>query len=55
MQLFHFYRIDSNDINKTIEMVRDFETLGASAVAVHGRTVEQSREDPVDKSRLPSS
>lgn len=35
-------------------MVKDFETLGVSAVAVHGRTREQGPKDPVDKSKLKS-
>lgn len=39
----------SDDIDQTINMVKDFETLGVSAVAVHGRTRQQTYTDPVDK------
>lgn len=36
-------------------MVKDFETLGVSAVAVHGRTKEQRPNDPVNEGTLQSN
>lgn len=48
-KIIHFERRISDDIGKTLDMVKDFEALGVSAIAVHGRTRHQCSFDPVNK------
>ncbi|KAG4069454.1 hypothetical protein HA402_001753 [Bradysia odoriphaga] len=42
----------SDDIEHTINLVKDFETLGVSAVTVHGRTRHQRSSEPVNKDAI---
>ncbi|XP_037034446.1 tRNA-dihydrouridine(20) synthase [NAD(P)+]-like [Bradysia coprophila] len=42
----------SDDIEQTLNMVKDFETLGVSAITVHGRTRYQRSSEPVNKDAI---
>ncbi|XP_037034447.1 tRNA-dihydrouridine(20) synthase [NAD(P)+]-like [Bradysia coprophila] len=42
----------SDDIEQTLNMVKDFETLGVSAIAVHGRTRRQKSFEQVNKDAI---
>lgn len=39
------------DIDQTISIVKDFEAIGISAIAVHGRTKDERPHDPVNKGK----
>lgn len=48
--LFNIFRV-LPDLDQTIAIIKDFEATGISAIAVHGRTKDQTHVDPVNKGK----
>lgn len=40
------------DIEDSVKMVKDFESVGVSAIAVHGRLRHQTSNEPVNKGKI---
>lgn len=45
----NFFSRIYDDVEESIKLVKEFESIGISAIAVHGRTKPQRPSDPVNK------
>lgn len=41
-----------DSVEETVKLAKEFEALGVSAIAVHGRTRKQKHHDPVSSGKL---